>query len=133
MGMGNGGMGGERGGMPQGSPLSPIVFLIWMAPILERIEQELRDRAGVGAGVGTANAVVDLELPSFVDDMCADIVIWEGCDDNMQRVEANVQRIVQEVAEENNLPLETEKEEFCTSGRIEKRGMRIGNTSSGWA
>ena len=82
-----------------------------MAAILERMEEELRSRAGLGAGAGRADAVVDTEFPSFVDDMCADIVIWENCNNNMQRVEANVKRIVREVAEECNLPIETDKEE----------------------
>ena len=92
------GKGSANVGVPQWSPLSPVVFLIWMAPILKGMEEKLRDRAGAGR----ADAVVDVELLSFVDDMCIDIVIWEGCDDNMQRVEANVKRIVREVAEECN-------------------------------
>ena len=28
-------------GVPQGSPLSPVVFLIWMAPILEEMERRI--------------------------------------------------------------------------------------------
>ena len=57
-----------------------------------------------------AEEKVDVELPSFVDDMCTDIVVWEGgC--NMDRVETNVKRVVREVAEEYLLPIETGKEE----------------------
>ena len=74
--------------------------------------------------------MVDVELPSFVDDMCNDIVVWEGgC--NMQRVETNVKRIVGEVARENNLPLEIEKEEVLHLRKNSKKGMWIGNTSNG--
>lgn len=51
-------------------------------------------RAGARAGV-RAGAEVDVELLSFVGDMCMDIVVWAY---NMQRVEANVKRIVREVA-----------------------------------
>ena len=77
-----------------------MVFLIWMAPILEKMEDKIREEAGAGAGVAGRDAAADVELPSFVDDMCADIVIWEGgC--NMQRVEASVKRIVREVKKKN--------------------------------
>ena len=31
-------------GVPQGSPLSPVVFLIWMAPILEKMAERIRQR-----------------------------------------------------------------------------------------
>ena len=78
------GRGSANIGVPQGSPLSPVVFLIWMAPILERMEEELRSKAGLGAGAAGADAIVDVEFPSFVDDMCADMVIWEGGVRNMQ-------------------------------------------------
>ena len=42
-------------------------------------------------------------MPSFVDDMCAGIIDWDG-GNNMERVEVEVKRIVREVAGENNLP-----------------------------
>ena len=32
------GMGRSTVGVPQGSPLSPVLFLVWMAPILEEME-----------------------------------------------------------------------------------------------
>ena len=80
-----------------------MVFLIWMAPIIENMEEELREEAGEGAAVTKANVEVDVELPSFIDDMCTDIVVWE--EGNIQRVEAKVKRIVRSVAEEYNLPI----------------------------
>ena len=49
-------------------------------------------------------------MPSFVDDMCADGIDWDG-NKNMQRVENDVKRIVREVAEECNLPIEMDNEE----------------------
>ena len=61
--------------------------------------------------------------------MCIDIVDWEGgCD--MQNVEANVKRIVREVAEEYRLPcpLETDKEEILhlrKSRKKEKCGSEV--------
>ena len=107
----------EGGGrvMWEGSPLLPVVFLIWMAPILKKMEARVRKKAGE-----EAVAVVDTELPSFIDDMCADIVVWEG-GGNMQRVESNVKRIVGEVAEECRLPLETDKEEILHLRRSRKK------------
>ena len=65
----------------------------------ERMEERVREGTGL-----------DVEMPSFVDDMCTDIIDWEG-DNNMQRVEVEVKRIVREVAEECRLPLEFDKEE----------------------
>ena len=66
--MGKCGDGGSANvGVPQGSPLSPVAFLIWMAPILQKMEER------VNAGTG-----LDVQMPSFVDGMCTDIVDWEG-------------------------------------------------------
>ena len=108
------GRGSANVGVPQGSPLSPEVFLIWMAPILEKMERKLKEGAGGGAGVAGANAEVDFEVPSFVDDMCIDIISREGINNNntdMQLMETNVKRIVREVAEASRMPIETDKEE----------------------
>ena len=33
-------------GVPQRSPLSPVVFLIWMAPILEKVKARMKEEAG---------------------------------------------------------------------------------------
>ena len=46
-------------GVPQGSPLSPVVFLVWMAPIVVEIQQQIREKV---PGVG-------VEFPSYVDDL----------------------------------------------------------------
>ena len=50
----------------------------------------------------------------------------------MQRVEANVKRIVREVAEECQLPIETDKEEVLHIRKSRKGRMQSGNMSSGW-
>ena len=44
-----------------------------MALILEKLEERIREKAGEGA-----RAVVDVELASFVDDICTDIFAREG-------------------------------------------------------
>ena len=40
------GNGRKNIGVPQGSPLSPVVFLMWMAPILEEMERRVRQGTG---------------------------------------------------------------------------------------
>ena len=45
-------------GVPQGLPLSLVVFLIWMVLILKEIERRVREEAGV-----------EIELPSYVDNI----------------------------------------------------------------
>ena len=93
------GHGSANVGVPQGSPLSPVVFLIWMAPILSKMEERVKGETGL-----------DVEVPSFVDDICIDIIDWD-VSRNMQCVEADIKRIVREVSEESNMPIETDKEE----------------------
>jgi len=44
---------------PQGSPLSLVIFLIWMAPIITKMEETLKAKW----------PSFDLELPSYVDDL----------------------------------------------------------------
>ena len=45
-------------GVPQGSPLSPVLFLVFMAPIVEEMECEVKEEVGR----------VDVHFPSYVDD-----------------------------------------------------------------
>ena len=95
------------------------------------------ERAGKGPSQIRQNQKnIDVEIPSFIDDMCIDIVDWEGgCD--MQKVEANVKRIVREVAEEYRLPLETALEVSTHKGkegaRSTERGRRgeVGHVPGG--
>ena len=77
-----------------------------------------------GAGRVRHLGNVDVEIPSFIDNMCTDIVYWEGgCD--MQKVEAIVKRIVREVADEYRLPLETDKEASEKEQEKEKCGSEV--------
>ena len=105
------GRGSDNVGVPQGSPLSPVVFLIWMAPILEKMEMRLKEEVGL-----------DIEIPSFVDDIYMDIIDREGGNGiNMQRIEAEVKRVVREVAEACKLPLELDKEEILHLRKTRKK------------
>ena len=46
-------------GVPQGSPLLPVLFLVWLAPILVKMEQRIRDEV----------PGVVVEFPPYVDDL----------------------------------------------------------------
>ena len=69
-----------------------------MAPILEKIERRLREEVGT---VGQVRNKIDVELPSFVDDMLVDMVNWEG-GASMQSIETNAKRIIYEFADKCN-------------------------------
>ena len=97
------GRGSANVGVPQLSPLSPVVFFIWMAPIFRKMEERVKEETGL-----------DVEISSFGDDRCADVIDSDGSR-NMQRVEVEVKRIVHEVAEESNMPIKLDKEEVLHS------------------
>ena len=46
-------------GVPQGSPLSPIPFLVFIAPILEEMERRVKDEV----------RRVEVQFPSYMDDL----------------------------------------------------------------
>ena len=54
-------------GVPQGSPLSPGVFLIFLAPILEEIESTM-----------TQELQLVIEIPAYVDDILICVLAKEG-------------------------------------------------------
>jgi len=54
-------------GALQGSPLSPVIFLIWMAPIITKMDEALKAKW----------PSFDLELPSYVDDLHLGVSIWD--------------------------------------------------------
>lgn len=90
--------------VPQGSPLSSVLFLVWLAPILKEMEWRIVE---VVPGVGE-------EFPSYVDDLhCSlyDERIVSRSLDGEERTEAmmemvdTVSMVVKEVAAECDLPL----------------------------
>src|SRR4029077_3195003 len=119
------GMGRTNVGVPQGSPLSPVVFLIWMAPILEEMERRVREVTGV-----------DIKLPSYVDDIHLGIYDWsgrgreeEGLEGHEEDLLARASTVVKEVAEEFGLPLEDSKEEKLI---LKRRNQRRGGKKKKW-
>lgn len=96
--------------VPKGSPLSPVVFLIWMAPILEEMERRIREEVRV-----------DIELPSYVDDIHPEIYDHKRRGAGIQHLDEDgeaigalmgrANQVLKEVALEKGLPLEDSKEE----------------------
>ena len=93
------GNGKTKVGVPQGSPLSLVVFLIYMAPILEDMEQHVSVATGL-----------DIEVPSYIDDIMACVLDMGGVE-NLKEVLKSVDRVVGAVAATWELPLEKEKHE----------------------
>ena len=93
------GRGRTNVGVPQGSPLPPVIFLIFMAPILEEIEAKL-----------TAELQTNIEIPSYGDDILVCILDKEKKGDMKAKLDqANM--IVNQTAAKWTLPLEKDKRE----------------------
>ena len=104
------GVGSSAMRVPQGSPLSPVLFLVWMAPIVGEMERQIREEV---PGVG-------VEFPSYVDDLhCGlynervsyrrieEVERREGMGDLFDRVSV----VLKEMAAEHGLALAEDKEE----------------------
>ena len=87
-------------GALQGSPLSPIILLIWMAPIIRKMEIAIKEVAPC-----------DNELPSYVDDLHINICKWNRIHVDMELLLKRIGEVVNQVAKENHLPLEESKHE----------------------
>ena len=111
-------------GVPQGSPLWPVLFLVWMAPILGEMEHRI-----VVEVPGVA-----VEFPSCVDDLHCGLYVGargvRGLDavQRKERVEElldRVSRTLKEVAGERGLPLAGDKEErLVLRDKLGRRGRR---------
>lgn len=120
------GVGASSNGVPQGSPLSLVLFLVWMAPILREMERHVVEEV---SGVG-------LEFPSYVDDLhCRLYVGWRsvgGLDtiERKERMEDLLDRVsstIKVVAGERGLPHAEDKEEthvlYDKTGHRGQRGI----------
>jgi len=90
-------------GAPQGSPRSPVIFVIWMAPILEEMEKEVKDFTDA-----------ELELASYVDDIHVGLCIWDEIAAktvDMDLLLSIVDAIINTVAAKHHLSLEKSKYE----------------------
>ena len=104
------GVGKTNAGVLQGSPLFTVVYLIWMAPILEEIKQCIRWKVGV-----------DIKLPSYVDNIYLGLYDYGRRGAGIQDLNiegeaigellARTDQVLKEVALERGLPPEESKEE----------------------
>ena len=110
------GQGKTNVGVPQGSTLSSVAFLFFMAPILEEMELTIAEELQL-----------NIEIPSYVDDILICVLDKEGKME-MKKELKEVDVVVNGVAAKWNLPLEKEKHEEIVfnpggrgSGRKKKR------------
>jgi len=86
-------------GAPQGLSLSTVIFLIWMAPIITKMEEALKNKW----------LIWDLELPSYVDYLHRGVSIWDRITAkgiNMGPILDVADKICNRIAAKNHLPLE---------------------------
>ena len=118
------GVGSSSMGVPQGSLLWPVLFLVWMAPILREMERRVVEEV---PGVG-------VEFPSYVDDLHCGLYVGRRRLRNLDTIErreqigdllVRVSRTLKEVAGERGLPLTEDKEErLILRDRAGRRGQR---------
>ena len=107
------GRGKKNIGALQGSPLLLVIFLIWMALILEEMEQEVKEYT-----------VVKVELPSYVDDIYVGLCIWDKIEAktvDMDLLLTAVDIIINRVTDKHNLPLEKSKHEWLVLRKKRRR------------
>ena len=118
------GVGRSTMGVPQGTPLSPVLFPVWLAPILVEMERRIRE---VVPGIG-------VEFTLYVDNLhCGLYDLRESCR-GMEEVERReemwdlvdrVSTVLKEVADERGLLLAEDKEErLILRGGNGRRGRR---------
>ena len=116
-------MGSTAVGVPQGSPLSPVLFLIWMAPILLEMERRLVEEL----------PGLKIDFPSYVDDLHCGIYEEragrKGGDDVDRRESMNgwldrASIVIKEGGAEFRLPLAEDKQERLVLRP--RRGRRSG-------
>ena len=85
---------------PQGSPLSTIILLIWMAPIIKKMEIVIKEIAPY-----------DNKLLLYVDDLHINICNWNRVHVDIELLLKRIDEVVNRVVKENQLPLEESKHE----------------------
>ena len=83
----------------QGSPLSPMIFLIWMAPILEEMKKRIKWELGAA-----------IDLPSYMNHIHLGIYDWknrgrrieetEGDDNGAEESIERANRVLKELVDE---------------------------------
>ena len=94
--------------------MSPILFLIYLAPTIYKMEEKIRK----------AMPGLQIEVSSYVDDIALSIIDTDRSTD-MARMVARGGEIIREVAEADGIPLERDKEEMIVFGRKGKKIERV--------
>lgn len=120
------GVGTSSKGVPQGSSLSPVLFLIWMAPILREMERRIVEEVP-GVRVEFASCVNYLHCGPYVGRRRVGGLHPIGRKYQMADLMDRVSRTIKEVAGEQVLPLAEDKEERLilreTTGRRGRHGV----------
>ena len=103
-----------RGVGRAGPPLSPILFLIYLALTIYKMEKRIR-RAMPG---------LEIEINNYVNDIALTFFDGDGIMD-MGRMVAKGGEIMREVAEADGIPLELEKEKTIVFGRKGRKAERV--------
>ena len=97
-------------GVPQSSLISPVTFLIFIPPLLRKLEEKLEKELGQN---------IEVEVPSYVDDLTVTLINLDGTKD-MKRMVARAKEVIERVAIEERIPLEPSKQEDIIF-QLEKR------------
>ena len=111
------GGGKSKLGAPHGLPLSPISFLIWMAPSIRKMEIAIK-----------AVTTYDNELSLYVDDLHVNIYNRNMIHIDVELLLQRIEVVVNQVARENHLPLRESKHQTLVLRK--KRSKKI-RTRSG--
>ena len=119
------GRGTAAKGVPQGSLLSPVLFLVFMAPILQEMQRRVKEEVGR----------LEVHLPSYVEDLHCGLYDRRGAREEvikrerMQDLIGRVQRVVVEAAAEQRLPwLPTRRSRWFLWGAVGgRRGEGMGS------
>ena len=104
------GVGMSSKGVPQGSLLSLVLFLVWMAPILQEMERRIVEEVP-GVGVEFCSYVDDLHCGLYVRQRGVGGLDAIGQKERMEDLLDRVSRTIKEVAGERDLHLAEDQEE----------------------